>query len=304
MSDIPEAEATRKLREAEEAKKAASAAGGNTQVIEKIVEKEVYPSDVRKVVEEARQEEKTKLYDKIRRAEAIEETNKELKKSNELLTAENAQLKTQLTEAEKKKKTKKAGEEDDNAAHEGVDVDSIIAATVQATQAAMEKKHAADMSALQGQIASLTASLSGDRLTTLRNQLIAEANGEIIAGMVFGSTEEELRINAVNAKAEYKKIAHKIGGANAVPASHGNGTPAAASTAVPAADGTLQPAAPTPVGRGPILDGGAYTQSSEVDRLAAEVKGMTPKEYAKVRLSVLAKLKKNVRPPANPLLGR
>lgn len=297
ITGLPESDVTRKLREAREqqTQKQEEPLQTQPQVVEKIVEREVYPADVKSVIEKARQEEKQKLYDKISRAESIESENTALKKSITQIESENADLKAKFeASAKEPKKRQKENEE--------VNISMIVDETAKAVAQELGTRFQKEREELTTRIRQLEQSLTQRDISVLREKLIAEAGGKIIPALVRGSTEEEIQTSVIEAKKEYERIASSFSSALTTPASSAASAP---SSHVPAANGTTQPAASTIVAPGSMYSG-AIGESVHDDnqRFGKSVRDMGRDEYAAARKSILKQVKQRFSSDKNAFTDR
>ena len=297
-SEIPESEASRMIREANERRNppvesSKPEAPPQERIVEKIVQ--VYPDDVKTVIEKARQEEKEKLYDRIRGAKAVESENAALKIAMDKLEKESANLVKKIEDMSKK--TSKPGDSGQ------VDTQVIIDETAKLVSQQMQANFKAERDQLVNQINTLSNQLTATSLSSLREKLVAEANGKIIPELVRGDTEENLRTSVIEARRAYEKIVSQVGGN--LPKPNASAAESAPSAAVPAANATMQPAAPTMVEPGPTaFTTGDNSGADQAEQFGKEVKSMSREDYAKIRKGILSKIKTIYKPEENAFVGR
>lgn len=212
-------------------------------------------AEVNTRIEAVRAEEKRKLYSEL---EALK---------NQLTTAnlsaqEVAALKTQLTEAQQQlsamaKAKTTTGE---------IDTIALARQVAQDTRSAMTVETQRELATMTARMAELEKANRQQQLAALRTQLIAEAQGQIIAGMVTGDSEEALRTSAQVAKAEYANIV--------------------ASVKQPATPGVAP--TPPPVINPGAVNGGAVPPAQGLDAVR---RTGDPKLFSKNRQQVMADLK-------------
>lgn len=276
VGDLPDSEATRRMKEVEAAKLAAEKQKepkDNSPVAQpepKVVIQ--YPDDVRSLLEKARQEEKSKLYDRIKRSEAIESENVALKARTADLEINLKTLNEKMTAAATSPKKK------------DVDVDAIVNEAI----GTIRNEVSSQLEALKKENDSLKTMQQMTKLDAIRSKLIAESNGKIISALVRGNTEEELQASAIEAKAEYEKIIRSV-------------TP---SPVVSAQPNMPAGAAPTPIGKAETVSSGMDGNPglSELEKVAQDAKTYAnPKDWEKVRMGLREKLKKAYNSP-NPMI--
>lgn len=292
VSELPESQVTQKLRAAKEAQAAQVNAQAQPpqpqpepKVVEKVVEK--VPENIDKLiqakVEEARQQEKAKLYDKINRADAALNENADLKQANAKLIQENANLKHQPAPQAQ------AGDNKEPV----IDQDALIKATVEATTA----KFAAERNELVGQVQSLQDQINKQNLNGIRAQVIAEAKGKIVEELVTGDTEEAIRLSAVTAMKAYENIVAQVG-ATSVQAQPGTSAPPPAQAqmvpqTMPATPVQQpQPAAAPVVSPGPTNTNFEPSVGNESARFSEDVRNMSNEEYAAKRMTIRRELQR------------
>lgn len=296
---LPETEATRTLREAQEkASQTTTPPPPAPQVVEKVVEKIVYPDNVQALIERTRQEEKDKLYDRVKRAEAVENENIALRARVTDLEKSIAQMAESTKQPEK---SSRSGKE----AKDTLDAE-FVKAIMEDTAAAVRDQFKVELAERDERIAALQQANAKTALQAHREKLIQDARGRIIPAMVTGSTVQELEVAAIQAMSEYERIVKSVGGQPLPNSSIASaGAPSAAYPQVPSATGS-QPAAPPALGAvqptSPLADG--TSARSEEQRLAEEVSQMSPADYAKNRAAIRAKTRRLFANVQNPALGR
>jgi len=335
-SGIPASKATAALQAAEEKKRLG--AEGNQAATPAVVEKVTptpearcpscgwdgqtkteYPADVKAELEKVRQQEKQKLYDKLSKLEHYESENGTLKQNVTLLTDQNAELQSAVDtlKAKVEKASSKAKKED----NPGFDVQALIEDTAAQATAAMKKQFDEERAQYTTEIRELTSrvsALQGDSLAAFRQRLIDEAGGKIVAELVKGSTEEELRASALEAKAVYARYFPAGAISSAEPAANASSSESAQTPqgttptatmpqthSVPAANG-VQPAAPTPLSAPrPATSGveGIPAQTEE-EKLHQDVRNMSPEDYAANRKKILSRVRQIYPRNPNPLTSR
>lgn len=287
VSQIPESEATRLLRE-QEAKKAADLAAASTQSVKPgsvVMSEQDYQNALVKAKEEARKEEKEKLYNRIKRAENLEKAQAELK--TQIVT-----LEKQVGELQKAPQPAKI---------ESVSQvpDDIIKVVVETATSDLRK-----------QVTDLTTMLKNEQetkrqtsLQLLRESLIKESNGKIIESLVTGNTEDELRANAEHARQEYDAIVARI--APAAPATPAAPAPQNAATTIPSAQPTTPPASIGPMTTPQVTPSSAspMDNAQEAD-FVKQIGNMSNAEYSKQRDAIQKRLKE-LYPPGqkNPMMS-
>lgn len=156
------------------------------------------PSDPSpEVIERIRQEEKSKLYSELTdlrtRLEAALAAQTENGTKTEEYTRKIAELTEQLSALQK-------------AAKANFDPTSFAREISAETRQLMTQEHTRTVQELNDRLTRLEREKTEATLSALRTKLIAEANGKIVAAMVRGNTEDELKASAEEAKREYANI--------------------------------------------------------------------------------------------------
>jgi len=273
ITGVPESEATRMLREKQE-KDAALAAANQPKAGSVTMTATEFQAALTKAKEDARKEEKEKLYNRIKRMESLENANK--------------QLTTQIGELAGKLSALEAKSVQPPAPQPAAPIKSIeqipdnMLTLIAETATADLRKQVSELTTM------LKTEQEGKRQVTLqqlREQLIREANGKIIEALVVGNSDEELRANAEKARHEYDSLIARI-------------TPVVTPvvSAPPAATATA-PASPVPTPIGPMVtpqvtpSSAAPLVSSEEAEFTKRVGSMTPAEFATNRTAIMKRLK-------------
>ncbi len=142
-------------------------------------------------IEKARQEEKQKLY------ADLQALNAKLETANlSVSQLESIQQKLARAEADLAAlgKAKTAGGD--------IDIKALLNEAKSAVEASLSEK----IRQLEDRLAEKDREAVVARLSALKQQLVSDAKGRIIAAMVVGNTEEAIRASAKEAMAEYERI--------------------------------------------------------------------------------------------------
>lgn len=221
-------------------------------------------TDIKKLIEKTRQEEKKKLYDELERA-------RETAGENRALREQITQLQTQLKEVGT---TPSTVPPTPSGTPSPVDPVKLAAEITQKVRAEFE----AQTAPIVRQVQELQQENRALKLDGFRRAKLAEAGPEIIAAMVTGNTEQEIETSIVVAKQEFARIKQSIApAATATPPTTPTAPTTPAPTPVAPASPTVIPGTSNPDGTTPELE---------------NVRTMSPKEYAANREKILAGVKK------------
>lgn len=274
VTNVPESEATRLLREQKE-REAAMVAQHTPRAGQVVMSESEYNAAMTKAKEDARKEEKEKLYNRIRRSESLEKANN--------------QLQAQVNEMEKKL-SDLATKVSPPAPQTPISVEQIpneLLKLVVETATADLRKQVSDLSTL---LVTEQANKHASAIKLLRETLIREAGGKIIEALVTGDTEEVLRANAEMARGEYDRIASQY--APVTPAPTVVSAPQSIATAAPTPPPSTPPVSVglmttpqiTPLSAAPA----GNTQESEFTNSVGQ---MSTADYAKNRTAILKRMK-------------
>lgn len=164
-------------------------------------------ADVKKLVENARKQEKEKLYPEIERLKT------QLKEKEQLLTTLASKGNKDEAGNNGKDPAGEAGGEGDGESKKkgtrglsGDDLDKIINSAISAA----EKKFKERLDESQTQIKALQQSITERDLTAYRDRLIAENDGAIIPEMVSGDSQEAIDQSLVLAKQAFARLTDKL----------------------------------------------------------------------------------------------
>lgn len=172
-------------------------------------------ADVKKLVENARKQEKEKLYPEIERLKA------QLKEKEQLLTTlANKSTKDDPANIGKDTAAGTDGGDGDGEVKKkgtrglsGDDLDKIISSAISAA----EKKFKERLDESQNQIKALQQSITERDLTAYRDRLIAENDGAIIPEMVSGDSQEAIDQSLVLAKQAFARLTDKLKAGGSAP---------------------------------------------------------------------------------------
>lgn len=175
-------------------------------------------------IEAARQEEKAKLYADMQRLKQEAADAQAKLAAATAAQSELAEAKAKLSAYEKAQTP------------QGIDAQKLIAEVAETTRKQME----GTVAALEARVSTLDTEARRSKLELVRRQIVEDSKGEIIAGLLNGNTEEELRASAVTARQEFQNLKTRITA----------GTPAApqivAAPPVPAVSGPQGAGTPAP----------------------------------------------------------
>ena len=156
--------------------------------------------EITALIEAARTDEKKKLYADIERLNTELASTKTSAERATALETELTEVKSQLTAVSAARTP--AGE---------IDVKKLIEEIGTSARQTMQ----AQMSDLEAQVKALDAENKKAQLASIKQAIIAEANGEIITGLLVGNTEAEIRASAIKAKQAFSDIKLQITGTRA-----------------------------------------------------------------------------------------
>lgn len=228
-------------------------------------------ADINKLIENARKQEKEKLYGEITTLKETAKTHKELAEAR---AAELASLKAKFDEVSKKIKPAddkggegdKGGDDKKPAGLGEADVDRIVNATVAATA----KQFETALAEANAKIQELSTAREQETLSQYRERLISENKDYIVPELVTGTTREALDTSLVTAKQVFARLSKSLKPANG----GGDGGDGAA---LPETTSTLT-LPPTPN----VNNNGAPGAPTKVD-----VKRLSNKDYAANREALL-----------------
>jgi hypothetical protein len=213
-------------------------------------------AEVNARIEAVRKEEKQKLYSELeglkQQVAALDASKQEITK----LTAQVTEAQQQLAAVSKAKTA--TGE---------IDTIALARQVAENTRAAVAAETNKALSELQAQMKELERLNTQQRLDAIRTQLIADANGQIIAAMVMGNTEAELRASADAARQQYQAIVASVRQPGTTPAA---------------------PIVPPPVVQPRTINGGAQPPATGLD---AVVRTGDAKAFGKNRQQIMSDLK-------------
>lgn len=151
-------------------------------------------NDPTAAIEAARQEEKAKLYADMDR----------LRKENEAAQAKLTEATRAQTELAETKAKLAAFEKAQTP--QGIDTKKLIEEVAETTRKQME----GTVAELQAKVSTLDTEARRSKLELVKRQLVEDSKGEIIAGLLIGNTEEELRAAAVTARQEFQNLKTRI----------------------------------------------------------------------------------------------
>jgi len=163
---------------------------GNKEVVETIVEKEVYPKDVNALLDKTRKQERDKVSTKLEKADLTEEKNTTL---NDTVTSQ----KTRIQELEENLLKAEANTQDET------ETKGLTESTVSKLVATAVDKATKD---LGSKVSSLEAENTKLTMNNYKSKAMIEAGDNIVAELVSGNSEAEIDSSIITAKAAYARI--------------------------------------------------------------------------------------------------
>ena len=225
----------------------------------------VSQEEVKNSIQKAREEERTKLYDKINSLEEdVKNKDKELSDANEKEKEASKKVDSLQSEIETIKNNMKNGD---------VDVQSVIDETSKRISNEYEKKLEEERKKTSDRMSQLEQQNNKLSLERYRDKRVSEEGGEnaLITAMVTGNTQDEIDQSIETAKNEFKKLQERFSSsrndASDNAANNGGGAPSS------------PPSIPN---GGTPSDGGA----NQIESTLKGVRNMTTKEYAQKRAEI------------------